>query len=150
MQPFASEIPAELTQADEALTRYGKWAQDRYRIKTCGSAEGKYRSPKDDLERAPRQSYPEDEIWAAQKALQSVSPDERTVLAILYIQTRIPQLAQLRIHKIPHRVAAERHLRGLRQFDLLFRAEMSKLKSPDTESALRMPFGRPPHFLEKP
>lgn len=150
MQSFSADIPAELSKADAVLTLYGRWAQDRYRIKTCGSAEGKYRSPKDDLDRAPRQAYPEDEIWAAQKALQSVSPPERTVLAILYIQTKIPQLAQLRIHKIPHRVAAERHLRGLRQFDLLFRAEMSKLKSPDTESALRMPFGRPPHLLEKP
>lgn len=146
MQPYAAEIPEYLKDADEALTRYGRWVADRYRINTCGSAEGKYRSPQDDIDRLPRIGYPEDEFWAAHRALQGVTPDERQVLHILYIRKKIPQAAQLRIAKIQHRVSADRHLRGLMQFDLLFRAQVVKIKSPDTESEFGMPFGRPPHL----
>lgn len=37
-------IPTYLSEADKALTAYGRWAKDRPSYGRCGSAEGRYRS----------------------------------------------------------------------------------------------------------
>lgn len=117
---IAADIPFDLLAADEALTRYGRWAADRHRRHRCGSAEGMYRA--DGWEANERRRVPAlvglaaAEAMASQRALARVAEDERRVLAILYVPNRLPPEAQLRIARIAPSVSCERHLRGLRMF----------------------------------
>ena len=109
-----AEIPLNLREADERLTRYGRWAMERLRRHSCGSAEGRYRSFQDDEDRAPQEMLQHiDEAMACQRALAKVPELERKVLTILYVPQRLPIEAQLRIAHIPPRLCQERHLRGL-------------------------------------
>lgn len=120
---LTADIPPTLQEADERLTRYGRWAMDRQRRRTCGSAEGRYRSTQDDQDRAPKEVLLHiDEALACQRALARVPELERKVLAILYVpqQHRSIEL-QLRLARISARSCQERHLRGLRMFDNLFK-----------------------------
>lgn len=120
---IAAEIPLNLQEADERLTRYGRWAMDRQLRRSCGSAEGRYRSFQDDEDRAPREMLQHiDEALACQRALAKVPELERKVLGILYVQQRLPIETQLRLARIPPRLCQERHLRGLRMFDNLYKA----------------------------
>ncbi len=119
---LVQELPVELREADERLTRYGRWAMDRLRRHRCGSAEGRYRSFQDDEDRVPREVLQHiDEALACQRALAKVPEQERKVLTILYVPQRLPIEAQLRMAHIPPRLCQERHLRGLRMFENLFR-----------------------------
>ena len=121
-QNLSAEIPQSLQAADERLTRYGRWAMERLRRHRCGSAEGKYRSFQDDEDRVPREVLLHiDEALACQRALARVPELERKVLTILYVPQRLPIEAQLRLAHIPPRLCQERHLRGLRMFDNLFK-----------------------------
>jgi hypothetical protein len=121
-QNLIAEIPLNLREADERLTRYGRWAMERLRRHRCGSAEGRYRSFQDDEDRAPREALQHiDEALACQRALARVPELERKVLTILYVPQRLPIEAQLRIAHIPPRLCQERHLRGLRMFENLFK-----------------------------
>jgi hypothetical protein len=116
------EIPFDLREADELLTRYGRWAMERNRRRSCGSAEGRYRSFQDDEDRAPREMLQHiDDALACQRALFRVPELERKVLSILYVPQRLPIEAQLRLAYIPPRLCQERHLRGLRMFDNIFK-----------------------------
>lgn len=120
---FTAELPLGLVEADERLMRYGRWAMERLRRQRCGSAEGKYRSFQDDEDRAPREVLLHiDEALACQRALAKVPELERRVLQILYVPTRLPIEAQLRLAHIPPRLCQERHLRGLRMFKNLLKA----------------------------
>ena len=120
---LAAEIPSDLHNADERLTRYGRWAMDRQLRRSCGSAEGRYRSFQDDEDRAPREMLQHiDEALVCQRALARVPEQERKVLTILYVPQRLPIEAQLRLALIPPRLCQERHLRGLRMFDNLYKA----------------------------
>jgi hypothetical protein len=119
---LAALIPLNLQEADERLTRYGRWAKERLRRQRCGSAEGQYRSFQDDEDRAPREMLQHiDEALACQRALAKVPEQERKVLTILYVAHRLPIEAQLRLARIPPRLCQERHLRGLRMFENIFR-----------------------------
>ena len=119
---LAAEIPIDLHNADERLTRYGRWAMERQRRHTCGSAEGRYRSFQDDEDRKPMDMLQHiDEALACQRALAKVPEQERKVLTILYVPQRLPIEAQLRIAHIPPRLCQERHVRGLRMFDNLYK-----------------------------
>ncbi len=119
---LVQELPVDLREADERLTRYGRWAMDRLRRHTCGSAEGRYRSFQDDEDRAPREVLQHiDEALACQRALAKVPEQERKVLTILYVPQRLPIEAQLRMAHIPPRLCQERHLRGLRMFENLYK-----------------------------
>ncbi len=121
-QNLSAEIPLDLQEADERLTRYGRWAMERLRRHRCGSAEGRYRSFQDDEDRAPREVLQHiDEALACQRALARVPEQERKVLTILYVPQRLPIEAQLRLAHSPASLCQERHLRGLRMFDNLFK-----------------------------
>jgi len=116
-QNLSADIPQNLQEADERLTRYGRWAMERDRRHRCGSAEGRYRSFQDDEDRAPKEVLQHiDEALACQRALAKVPELERAVLVILYVPKRLPIEAQLRLAKIPARLCRERHLQGLRMF----------------------------------
>lgn len=117
---FAADIPAHLREADELLTRYGRWACDRVRRRRCGSAEGRYRSPANDDDRQPREVLQSDfEALQCQRALARVPDCERAILVALYVKSRMPVELQLRLLRVPPRLCRERHLRGLRIFDNL-------------------------------
>jgi hypothetical protein len=121
---LAADIPPDLADADETLTRYGRWAMNRHHKQHCGSAEGRYRTPPNDDDRQPREvlmSTPQ--ALAVQRALARVPDRERVVLAVLYVPRRIPIEAQLRILHIPPRLCRERHLLGLRVFRNMHRAQ---------------------------
>lgn len=119
---LVQELPVDLRDADERLHRYGRWAMDRQLRRSCGSAEGRYRSFQDDEDRAPREILQHiDEALVCQRALAKVPELERKILAILYIPARQPIEAQLRLAHIPPRLCQERHLKGLRMFDNLYK-----------------------------
>lgn len=121
-QNLSADIPQNLQEADERLTRYGRWAMERDRRHRCASAEGRYRSFQDDEDRAPKEVLQHiDEALACQRALAKVPELERAVLVILYVPRRQPIEAQLRLAQIPARLCRERHLQGLRMFDNLLR-----------------------------
>ena len=120
---FAAELPPNLVEADERLTRYGRWAMDRLRRHRCGSAEGRYRSTQDDQDRQPPEVLQHiDEALACQRALARVPELERKVLTILYVPQRMSIEMQLRLAHIPARLCQERHLRGLCMFDNIFKS----------------------------
>lgn len=119
MLNLTCEITSDLVLADKMLEVYGRWAADRPQIRTCGSAEGKYKSPQDDIDRQPVSQVNIDEMMACQKALAAVNEKERIVLTILYIPRKVPIQAQIRLYKLDQRVFPERHRSGLKQFDLL-------------------------------
>ncbi len=119
---LVQELPVGLRDADERLTRYGHWAKDRAKRHCCGSAEGRYRSTQDDQDRQPPEVLQHiDEALACQRALARVPELERKVLTILYVPQRMSIEMQLRLAHIPARLCQERHLRGLRMFENLFR-----------------------------
>ena len=119
---IAADIPAELRGADDLLTRYGRWAMHRHKKQRCASAEGMYRIPPNDDDRQPREVLLANfDAMTVQRALARVPDRERIVLAVLYVPQRLPPQAQLRILRIPPKLARERHLHGLRMFSNLHR-----------------------------
>jgi hypothetical protein len=121
------DIPADLREADELLTRYGRWACDRVRRRRCGSAEGRYRSPANDDDRQPREVLqPDFEALQCQRTLARVPDVERSILVVLYIPQRMPVELQLRLLRVPPRLCRERHLHGLKMFWSLWRLQALK------------------------
>ena len=114
---IAADIPASLSDADELLRRYGRWAMHRHRKQRCASAEGQYHAPPNEDDREPREELLLNvDALACQRALARVPDRERVVLAILYVPNRLPPEAQLRLLRIPPKLSQERHLAGLRIF----------------------------------
>ena len=117
---ISADIPADLADADEALTRYGRWAAGRGSRNRCGSAEREYRPSgveARERRRAPLPlQMPAAEAMACQRALARVPDQERVVLALLYVPRRQPPEQQLRLLRIPPVLSRDRHLRGLRMF----------------------------------
>lgn len=132
---IAADIPLSLADADEALTLYGRWAADRDSRRRCGSAEGMYRAEgwhAVEDRRAPKGiGLTLVDALVCQRALARVPDHERTVLSILYVPRRLPAAAQLRMLRIPPRLAQERHLAGLRMFDNLRRVLTGRGKCGD-------------------
>lgn len=119
---IAADLPLELWQADELLSRYGRWAMHRHKKQRCVSAEGMFRAPPNDDDRQPREVMLRDfDALAVQRALARVPDRERIVLAVLYVPQRLPPQAQFRILRIPPKLARDRHLVGLRMFNNLYR-----------------------------
>lgn len=121
-QQIAADIPPALSDADELLHRYGRWAMRRRRKLRCGSAEGGYHIPPNDDDREPREVLMLNvDALACQRALARVPDRERIVLAILYVPHRMPAEMQLRLLRIPPKLSQERHLAGLQMFKNLHR-----------------------------
>lgn len=124
-QNIAADIPADLADADEALTLYGRWAADRDSRRTCGSAERHYRPESwhalEDRRTPKGLGLTLQDALVCQRALARVPDVERVVLSVLYVPRRLPAEAQLRLLRIPPKLSQERHLRGLRMFDNLRR-----------------------------
>lgn len=119
---IAADLPRDLWEADELLTKYGRWAMHRHKKQRCASAEGMYRIPPNDDDRQPREVKLKDfDAMTVQRALARVPDRERIVLAVLYVPQRLPPQAQFRMLRIPPKLARDRHLLGLRMFDNLFR-----------------------------
>lgn len=126
-KPIAADIPRELFEADEVLTRYGRSVMDRFRKQHCASAEGKYSIPPNDDDRAPREVLlSEGDTRLVQRALLGVPDLERTVLQILYVPQRQPAEAQLRLKRISPETSCQRHIAGLRVFASRYHVEWVK------------------------
>jgi hypothetical protein len=116
---FCAAVPCDLHEADDILTKYGRWAAGGGSARTCGSAEGRYRAPgREALEarRQPASPLEPAQRDAAQRALARVSPANRTVLAALYVPSRWPIARQLRAAGVSPRECASLHLHALRQW----------------------------------
>lgn len=114
---IAADLPPELQEADEILARYGRWAMDRFRKQRCASAEGHYSIPPNDDDREPKEiQLQAADVVIVNRALLAVPDRERIVLHVLYIPKRLPPQAQLRTLRIPPRLAAARHMQGVRYF----------------------------------
>jgi hypothetical protein len=119
---IAADIPPSLAAADEALTRFGRWAMHRHKKQRCASAEGHYSIPPNDDSRAPREVLLTDfDAMRVQRALSRVPDVQRIVLEVLYVPRRWPAEVQLRMLRIPPRLSQDRHLVGLRMFDNIHR-----------------------------
>lgn len=121
---IAADIPMELADADELLHKYGRSVMDRHKKQRCASAEGHYSIPPNDDDREPREVLlGTSDVSLVQRALIAVPEILRQVLQILYVPKRLPAEAQLRRLQVPPKLAAERHLEGLRQFAARHRIE---------------------------
>lgn len=111
------EIPKDLTEADELLEKFGRWAQDRYRKQTCASAERRYKIPNhwgDGY--IPSPPMPDFRAINVHRALLRVPYRFRRILFAHYVPQRLPMEAQRRRMGIPWRVWDADHVTGLRMF----------------------------------
>ena len=115
-QQLYADLPTDLREADDILSRYGRWARGGYSPGRCGSAEGAYRSPQDDEDRKPREPVmPALEVERVKDALGRLPMMTLLVIQWLYIDTG--QLhAKMRRHGIQPRHMRERHVEGVRLF----------------------------------
>ena len=112
-------IAADLYTADDLLNEYGRWAHDRYKKQRCGSAEGRYKAPRNDDE--PMVPFIKDfDAMQVHRALIRVPLQERLALFMWYVPKRLPFDAQLRKARIPRKLAIERRNAGLRMFWNIF------------------------------
>lgn len=130
MIQFAADIPPSLHEADDILTRYGRWAANTGRgARTCGSAEGAYRPSGAGVLDARREAgavpLTQMERFSAQRALARVPECERVVLSVLYVPRRQPIGQQFRMLQVPPQMAAERHLVGLGMWWNLYRSQIA-------------------------
>lgn len=115
-QQLYADLPAELQEADDILTRYGRWARGGGGGARCGSAEGAYRAPQDDEDRKPREPImPALEVERCQKSLCQLPMMTLLVIQWLYIDVGGTQ-AKMRKHDIQPRHMRERHLDGVQRF----------------------------------
>lgn len=112
-------IPVDLRDADELLTKYGQWAQDRYKKQHCASVEHNYRPP--DFEPRPEPFIADFKAMQVQHSLVVVPMQYRRVLQALYIPQRLPPNALRRKHNIPTKTWENSHILGLRMFWNIYR-----------------------------
>lgn len=112
-------IPVDLRDADELLTKYGAWAQDRYKKQHCASVEHNYRPP--DMEPRPEPFIADFKAMQVQHSLVVVPMQYRRVLQALYIPQRLPPNALRRKHNIPTKTWENSHILGLRMFWNIYR-----------------------------
>lgn len=143
LNDIAAPIPPRLRYADDLLHRYGRWAKDRVRLHSCGSAERAYRPPWNECDREPKPILMHvDLAMACQRALAVVPERERLVLTVLYVPRRKPAELQLRLLRIPPRLCQERHIAGLTMFDNRISAHLHS-RAPGTKSARADAFWQP-------
>lgn len=123
-------IPPELRDADELLHRYGQWAQDRYKMQHCASAEHKYRSPILPGDEPPTPLMADFRAMEVQHALVVVPMQYRRVLQAFYIPQRLPPLAIRRQHRIKAKIWDSSHLMGLRMFWPIYSIRYLQTKVP--------------------
>lgn len=111
-----SDIPEELSEAEDLLCEYGRWARGGGGGPAgCGSAERMYRSKQDDEDRRPSSVQPPRvRIDKINRALQQVP--ERWRLMLMWVYVSGPLTVKLRAARIPARTARELHLEGVRMF----------------------------------
>lgn len=111
-----ADLPQELMEADDVLTRYGRWARGGYSPGRCGSAEGMYRAPQDDEDRRPQMpSMQKLEAEKVSEALQKLPLMTLLIIQWLYVDVGGLQ-AKMRKYGIQPRHMRERHLEGVRIF----------------------------------
>lgn len=127
LEDIAAAVPPNLAQADEMLTRYGRWARASGRGGTPYTVDRQYireadrRESLEAYQRRRESALREMLLTVAdamrvQRALARVPDRERIVLAVLYVPRKVSPREQLRILRIPPRLSRERHLAGLRMF----------------------------------
>jgi hypothetical protein len=122
------EIPQDLSEADELLDKFGRWAQYRYKKQRCASAEGLYKSPNHWDGEEPMQPLMADfRAMDVQRALLLVTLRYRRILYAHYIPQRLPPEAQRRRMGIPGRVWDTDHVAGLRMFWNNWRLHFAKI-----------------------
>lgn len=115
-QQLYADLPAELSEADELLKRYGRWARGGYSPARCGSAEGNYRAPQDDEDRQPREVImPTAEVDRVKRALSGLPMMTLLVIQWLYINPS-EMGYKMRKNGIQPRHMRERHLEGVHLF----------------------------------
>ena len=111
-QQLYAELPAELLEADDILRRYGRWARSGAGPARCGSAEGAYKAPANDDDRAAVDAgMTGADIDRVRRALTDMPPMTRCVLQWLYVKAPAPGL--LRRQGIQPRHMQERHMEGV-------------------------------------
>lgn len=121
-QQLYADLPAELLEADDILRRYGRWARPRPEYERCGSAEGDYKAPPNDDDRAPSPPVmsPQDQT-RARAALVELPMMTRLIIQWLYVH---PGSAHhyMRKHRLQPRHMRERHLEGVKLFWTLWKS----------------------------
>jgi hypothetical protein len=123
MASFAAEIPEGLSDMDDLMTRYGRWAMSRWTPSTCGSAEGMYRPERgsvEDRRNPPEVIMPPGDALAVQRALSEVPEKYRIVLQYLYVPQRLPAHVMLARARIPPKLSQERQIDGLRMLKNIY------------------------------
>lgn len=131
-ETICAEVPPELADADDLLTRYGSWSVTRSRGGLGNTLERQYIREADRRESLEAYNRRRDgalrqvmmtpqDAMAVQRALARVPNRERVVLSVLYIPRRVSVVDQLRVLRIPASLCRERHLAGLRMFTKLHR-----------------------------
>lgn len=110
------DLPPELHEADDILTRYGRWARGGGSGARCGSAEGMYRAPQNDEDRQPREpTMPQLDVERARIAMGLLPAMTLLIIQWLYVDTGNLH-AKMRKFDIKPRHMRERHLDGVTLF----------------------------------
>lgn len=130
-----AELPADLLDADDILRRYGRWARSGAGPARCGSAEGAYRAPQNDDDRAAGDGVMTgNDVARVHRALADMPPMTRLVLQWLYVKPPAPGL--LRRHEIQPKHMRERHREGVALFWSNWRRLAPMTKSTVAKSAV--------------
>lgn len=108
--------PPELREADALLTRYGLWAQDRYKKRRCASAEGLYKAPPTPGEPPMPELMPDFDAMKVQRALQVVPRQYGRVLEAIYIPQKEHPMAARRRYRLRPELWERSRVEGLRIF----------------------------------
>lgn len=121
-------IPNDLQEADRLLTKYGRWAMDRYRYQHCASIEHRYVPSRDtERRREPAEAQLTDFVaMDVQRALQLVPVQYRRVLQAEYIPGKLPHAAVRRMLRLTKSTWDGSHLAGLRMFHNNYRLHIVK------------------------
>lgn len=119
-------IPNELKDADMLLTKYGRWAMDRFKKQHCISAEHMYNIPNSPGYTGPEVLIPDFRAMDVQRTLNLVPLQYRRVLQAQYIPQRLPPHAIRRMLRLTSSTWDGSWLAGLRMFDNNWRLHISK------------------------
>lgn len=140
LQAIAADIPPDLAEADDVLTRYGRWAVTSSRGGRPPTLDRQFRPEMDSHEsyaswlercsRTPRDMpMPIKIAMLVQRTLARLPERERVVLAALYVPRRIHAATQLQILRVPPAHSRALHLIGLRRFDTSYRIALKEARA---------------------
>lgn len=110
------QLPRDLEDADRLLTKFGLWAQDRYKKRTCASAEGKYKIPDPPDFIPPSALMADFRAMDVHRTLLLVPLAYRRVVHAHYIPKREPEHAQRSAMRIPRKTWDDTLVAGVRMF----------------------------------